>query len=114
LARQCSSLFLLETSVWLGDYDEVLHGEENHRFVSQSIHGRGCHPTRRWIFERLKEAFPHVYMPTTQPWHDQFPLDWTTQGPTPGVAMRAVFVASRHALESPLLVPGIPARQTRC
>jgi cyclopropane fatty-acyl-phospholipid synthase-like methyltransferase len=114
LARQCSSLLLLETSVWLGDEGEVLHGEENRRFVSQSIHGRGCHPTRRWIFDRLKESFPFVYMPTTQPWHDQFPVDWPSQEPTPGVAMRAVFVASRKALESPLLVQSIPSRQIRC
>jgi cyclopropane fatty-acyl-phospholipid synthase-like methyltransferase len=114
LARQCSSLFLLETSVSLGDEEKVQHGSENPQFVSQSIHGQGCHPTRPWIFSRLKEEFPFVYMPTTQPWHDQFPLDWTTQKPTPGVALRAVFVASRHALESPLLGQSIPARQIRC
>ena len=32
---------------------------------------------RQWIFHELCRHFAHVYMPSTQPWHREFPLDWT-------------------------------------
>jgi hypothetical protein len=99
LARRCDGLFLLETCVAFGD-DEAVNPLDD-----------GCRPTRAWLFHRLKSLFPYVYAPRTQPAHEEFPLDWTA--PPPGLA-RAVFVASRHPLASPLLLDELPARQTRC
>jgi 2-polyprenyl-3-methyl-5-hydroxy-6-metoxy-1,4-benzoquinol methylase len=113
LSRCCTSLFLLETSVSFGSLENVVRGDEDRKIVSQSIHGRGCHPSRPWVVNRLKELFEFVYVPTTQPWHDQFPIDWVHHVPTPGRAQRAVFVASREKLHSPLLIENLPDYQTR-
>jgi hypothetical protein len=113
MSRHCSSLLLLETSVSFGWDEHVVEAPENSDIVSQSIHGRGCHPTRRWVFNRLQEQFEHVYLPKTQPWHEQFPIDWLNYVPTPGIAQRAVFVASRQELDNPLLADFIPEQQRR-
>jgi Methyltransferase domain len=113
MARCCTSLLLLETSVSFGWEEKVIHAEEDRANVSQSIHGQGCHPSRPWIFSRLKERFEYVYMPVTQPWHEQFPTDWTSKVETPGQAQRAVFVASRQKLSSPMLVDHLPDTQRR-
>ena len=114
MSRCCTSMLLLETSVSIGDDEEyIMHGEEDSANVSQSIHGKGCHPTRPWIFNRLKERFPYVYMPVTQPWHEQFPIDWTSEVETLYFAKRAVFIASRQKLNCPLLVEAVPDKQRR-
>jgi hypothetical protein len=113
MARCCTSLLLLETSVSLGRDEEVIHEAEDSGDVSQSIHGQGCHPSRPWIFKRLKERFAYVYLPVTQPWHEQFPIDWSSAVETPGRAHRAVFVASRQKLVSPMLVDRLPDQQRR-
>jgi 2-polyprenyl-3-methyl-5-hydroxy-6-metoxy-1,4-benzoquinol methylase len=113
LSRCCTSLLLLETSVSFGCEEVVELGEENAAIINQSIHGKGCHPSRPWVFRRLKELFEFVYMPITQPWHDQFPTDWVHRNPTPGRAQRAIFVASREKLDCPKLVEKIPEHQTR-
>jgi 2-polyprenyl-3-methyl-5-hydroxy-6-metoxy-1,4-benzoquinol methylase len=113
LARCCTGLLLLETSVSFGWDEAVVRGCEDKLIVSQSIHGYGCHPTRPWVYQRLKESFPFVYMPRTQPYHDQFPLDWMHPVQTPNRAVRAVFIASRTQLQNPLLLEGIPQQQQR-
>lgn len=66
-----------------------------------SISGHGCRPTRPWVWNTLKKLYPHVYLPRSQPCHDEFPLDWAgaIRTPTP----RAVFVASMTPLNSPRL-----------
>jgi SAM-dependent methyltransferase len=113
LSRCCSSLLLLETSVSFGQDEFVVAADENSAFVSQSIHGKGCHPSRPWVFNKLKSLFEFAYMPTTQPWHDQFPIDWMHHVPTPGRAQRAVFIASRTKLLNPMLLDHVPDQQTR-
>jgi hypothetical protein len=76
------------------------------------VSGIGCRPTREWVWNRLTEHFPHVYATVTQPWHHEFPLDWSdTQSHAP--LTRAVFVASRAPLEIPTLTSSLPATQTR-
>lgn len=113
MARCCTSMLLLETSVSFGWQEHVVHAAEDPANVSQSIHGQGCHPSRPWIYSRLKERFQHVYMPVTQPCHEQFPIDWTNKVETPGQAQRAVFVASRQKIQSPLLVESLLEKQRR-
>jgi SAM-dependent methyltransferase len=112
MARCCRRLLLLETCVSFGDDESVNPCVERVEVPSQSVRGRGCRPTRPWVFNALRRHFEHVYMPTTQPWHEEFPLDWT--GPAPhGRLTRAVFVASRSPMENAVLVERIPAVQAR-
>ncbi len=113
LARCCTSLLLVETLVAPGWDEAVRPAGEDCRFVSESIHGMGCRPTRPWVFERLRQSFDFVYVPVTQPWHEQFPLDWVTPPEGADVPRRAVFVASRGPLASSLLVEVLPERQHR-
>jgi tRNA (mo5U34)-methyltransferase len=109
----CRGLCLVETCVSLGAEAAINPTPEDASQVSQAFDGTGCRPTRAWILDVLRQAFPHVYVPTTQPNHEEFPLDWTRPG-SPGLLTRAVFVASRQALSSPLLTDSLPDRQTRC
>jgi hypothetical protein len=81
--------------------------------ASQAFYRIGCWPTRASVFDALKGAFRHVYVPTTQPNREEFPIDWTQPGPS-GLLARSVFVASREPLAAPLLADSLPNHQTRC
>jgi hypothetical protein len=113
LAQRCTSLILVETCVSHGDDDrlEVAHEDASH--PSQALLGIGCRPTRLWVHRRMNELFPFVYMPTTQPWHPEFPLDWTTPSSAAELS-RSVFIGSRAPLENRLLTERIPEHQERC
>jgi hypothetical protein len=113
MADCCRRLLLLETCVSFGDAEEQNPCPEPAEDYTQSAVGVGCRPTRPWVFHRLKEHFPFVYVTRTQPWHEEFPLDWSAPPPGPGALTRAVFVASRSALPNPALMDGIPTLQTR-
>ena len=77
---------------------------------TQAVSGTGCRPTRAWLRQELGRHFQHVYFTRTQPWHEQFPSDWSN--PPPGLT-RAVAVASRESLESAKLTTEIPMLQER-
>lgn len=113
LARYCRGLFLLETCVSYGDHESVNPISEPQSDPSQSFHGNGCRPTRPWIFNRLKTLFPQVYVPKTQPAHEEFPLDWTSTPPE-GRLTRAIFIGSHRPLTNPLLLDKLPDKQFRC
>ncbi len=113
LSRCCSGMLLLETCVSYGDREELKLVPERAYSPSQAVSGQGCRPTRPWIYARLKGFFEYVYLPTTQPWHEEFPLDWTSRPSTTAGLTRAVFVASRQPLSNPLLDETIPSRQVR-
>lgn len=112
LAEHCDDLFLLETWVSPADGESVDIVPEVQTMPSQSYSGHGSRPTRAWVRARLREHFPHVYLTTTQPWHEEFPVDWPAALGS-RVPTRAVFVASRTPLDNPVLTEEIPARQTR-
>lgn len=89
--KHCRQLLLLETQVHYQENDRInLYKEGRSRLFNQSHTGVGCRPSRRWIFEKLKSLFPHVYLTKTQPRHGDFPLRW----PTDKRVCRSVFVAS--------------------
>jgi SAM-dependent methyltransferase len=113
LARWCQGLVLLETCVSFGDDEQIHPCSEDALHVSQAISGVGCRPTRPWVLRELKRHFGHVYVPETQPCHDQFPLDWTSPASHRAPFSRAVFIASRAALDHPGLLEGLPPRQRR-
>lgn len=111
LARR---MLLLETCVSFGAGSLVNSVEEDLGDITQSIRGRGCRPTRRWVFERLQALFPHAYATRTQPWHEEFPLDWRGPAPASETGLhRMVFVASREPLASAALQPSVPDVQVR-
>lgn len=66
---------------------------------TQAISGQGCRPSRQWIFDTLKQHYPYVYMPNTQPNHLEFPIDWGIDSENARLK-RSVFIASYHALSN--------------
>jgi SAM-dependent methyltransferase len=111
LARKCTGLLLLETCVAFGRHEAINFVPEKAEVPSQAVSGLGCRPTRPWLFKQLSALFPHVYVPSTQPAHEDFPLDWNAE-PSQTREARAVFIASRKRLDNPLLLERLPDRQT--
>lgn len=111
LAGICSGMLLLETCVTPGESSEVCPVSEDPGNPTWAYSGCACRPTRPWVFNRLKRHFPHVYMPLTQPNHPDFILEWDGRVRNDKVLTRSIFVASREALDNPLLVEKIPMKQ---
>lgn len=111
--ESCKKMLLLSTCVSFGNGEEINLIEENVRDPSQSFIGTGCRPTRGWIYAQLKKHFPHVYLPLTQPNHEEFPVDWTAPRLHKASLARAIFVGSHEPLHNQLLVEDIPAQQKR-
>jgi SAM-dependent methyltransferase len=112
MAQRCGDLLLLETGVSFGDHEAINPVLEPAHNPTQSLTGKGCRPTRPWLYRELRKHFDHVYMPLTQPYQEEFPLDWVTPDKS-GRLARAIFIASRSPLANTLLMEGIPARQVR-
>jgi hypothetical protein len=60
---------------------------------------------------QLKALFAYVYVPRTQPAHEEFPLDWSGEQPS-GRLARATFVASRRPIVNELLLEHLPYHYT--
>jgi hypothetical protein len=112
LAGCCTRLLLLETQVSFGTDERVPLVDENAKNPTQSCSGAGCRPTRPWLFKKLKSLFEHVYIPRTQPHHEDFPLDWTAPDQHQGL-VRAIFIASRTPLDNEVLSTELLEHQTR-
>ena len=112
LSARCGDLMLIETCVTPGAGEELHPVPEKASSAGQSIHGTGCRPTRAWFLRRLVQHFAHVYVPVTQPWHEQFPLDWTRAAPEK-LLTRSIFIASRRPIDNPLLATALTDHQRR-
>jgi len=112
MSRCCQKMLLLETCVSFGDEELMNPCGEVAEHPSQAISGQGCRPTRLWVYEQLKRHFEFVYMPITQPNHEEFPLDWTLPSSI-NILTRSVYIASRQPLDNPLLIDSIPMKQKR-
>ena len=110
MASVCSDLLLLESCVSSRRSEEVYPAHELEQDFTQSVGGLGCRPTSQWLFKCLQQYFPFVYQTRTQPNHPEFPLDWATASDEQGL-IRLVLVASRRALDMPLLSPGLLEKQ---
>jgi hypothetical protein len=110
LADCCTGLLLIQTVVSWGDDERLEIIDEPQYNPSQAAGGVGCRPTRLWVHRQLTQHFPHVYLPATQPWHLEFPIDWTNPQP-PNTFARAIFIATRVPLVNPLLTTTLPERQ---
>ncbi len=111
MAKRCRGMLLMETCVSYGSDLNVNLCDEDPENPTQAVSGKGCRPTRPWVLAELRKHFAHAYIPRTQPWLDDFPLDWTT--PTPPGLVRSVFIGSREDLKNELLSPEVPAKQRR-
>lgn len=110
----CRGMLLLETSVSpdCGAPEPILVSESR-RNPTQAASGKGSRPTRQWVFSQLTDLFDHVYVPRTQPNHEEFPVDWTAPEVQRQGITRAVFVASLQGIENDQLVPFLLRQQTR-
>ncbi len=113
MARQCRGILLLDTCVSFGTHEAQNPVTEPKDHVSQAVSGVGCRPTRRWVFNQVKKHFPFVYMPETQPNHEQFPVDWADEKAHQAPYSRAVFIGSRTKLTNPQLREDVPMKQVR-
>jgi hypothetical protein len=113
LASLCKDMILLETCVSTDSDSRLVTVEESVQDPTQALDGTGCRPSRRWVWEHLQRHFDHVYLTKTQPWHEQFPLDWTTVRHGTIGLFRAIFVASRRPLKNDLLSTTLLERQLR-
>lgn len=114
IANLATELLLIETCVSFGVHEAVNPIFEDAVDPTQAAHGIGCRPTRPWLFNTLKRLLPHVYIPLTQPWHEEFPTDWLGEPPVNEAGLhRSVFVASRQPLNNPLLADELIDRQFR-
>ncbi len=112
MAGVCKEFLILETCVSFGDEMSIHPVQEIKINPSQSYTGYGCRPTRPWIVHELRKHFENVYIPTTQPNHDQFPIDWTK--PASGTRLtRALFIGSRTSIDNELLVDNLMPHQLR-
>jgi hypothetical protein len=113
MARLNSEILLLETCVSFGEAKAVNIVGENEKDPTQSFSGKGCRPTRPWVFGELKKYYEYVYIPLTQPNHEEFPIDWTKPEKFQDKLCRSIFIAARHPLDSPLLSAALVDQQTR-
>jgi len=113
LSQNTRKMMLLETCVSFGDDDGINLVPENREKPGQAISGTGCRPSRALLFRELQKLFEYVYLPKTQPCHEEFPLDWETPTNHKATLKRAVFIASREKLENDLLVPSLIPHQVR-
>jgi hypothetical protein len=112
LARCARELLVLETCVAAGERAELHRFEERPGAPENAIRGHGCRPTRSWVRGELAKAFAHVYMPVTQPWHEEFPLDWSDPELFQRPLIRSIFIAARSPIENALLSTTVPLTQT--
>ena len=113
MASRCCGTLLLETCVSDDDQPSEHHVEEMSTLHSQAVSGVGCRPSRVWVFQQLKELFPFVYLPLTQPNHEQFPIEWSGKRTADGALQRAIFIASRREIQNELLSPELLRHQKR-
>jgi hypothetical protein len=113
LSGCCRKHLFLETCVSFGDTKSINLVNEQKHSPTQACSGKGCRPTRSWIFDALGDLFPYVYTPITQPHHEEFPIDWTAPEKHASAISRAVFIGSKDKMENALMVPRLLDHQTR-
>ena len=104
MGQACNGLAIVETCVLPDSDSKVQLVNEALEDYTQSSTGRGCRPTRKWVFAELRASFPFVYHTRTQPLHPEFPVDWNDLSGAPAL-IRSIFVASKYALDLTSLSP---------
>jgi ubiquinone/menaquinone biosynthesis C-methylase UbiE len=112
MSRCAQEMLLIETCVAAGPEERLYPFDELAADPDNAVSGHGCRPTRGWVRRELRDSFAHVYMPVTQPSHEEFPLDWTRPELASKPLIRAVFIGSRRPLDNHLLTEELPMVQT--
>jgi len=112
IGKLCGGLLLLETVVSSSEEADIRQVKELKINPTQSYFGLGSRPTRTWLFRELKRHFAYVYIPRTQPNHEQFPIDWSSHQSHSRLA-RAIFIGSRESIENDMLSDQLLMLQTR-
>ncbi len=99
LAERCHDVMIVETCVSMDEGAALNPINEPDENPAQALDGKGSRPTRSYIWTALQDVMPHVYVPKTQPAHDEFPTDWTKPWNNYSGLTRAVFVASRRPIQ---------------
>ena len=110
MARLTKKMVLVETRVSMDNLDHIHSQPESPQYPTDSVSGYCCEPSRQWFYDEFKKYFDFVYLPVTQPNHEEFPIDWSTPRADKTFS-RAIFIASQEKLNNDLLVEGLPARQ---
>lgn len=113
LGQSTKKILILETCVSFGEREEINLVPEIKESPSQACSGTGCRPTRSWLYKQLKNLFEYVYLPKTQPNHEEFPLNWTVPSKLQDSLSRAIFISSRERLDNDMLVQSLIDIQTR-
>ncbi len=113
ISRNTARMLFLETRVSFGESEERNIVQEPQGDPTQAYSGIGCRPTRPWLFKQLQGLFEHVYLPKTQPNHEEFPLDWNTPDKHRADSQGAIFVAARDRIENELLTQTLINKQAR-
>ncbi|MDB4336155.1 methyltransferase domain-containing protein [Synechococcus sp. AH-603-M21] len=79
---------------------------------TQSLHGMGCRPNRKWLWEQLSQFFDTTYACKWQPNHDQFPQDWTINKSKPSTLTRMIYVCSTKKINSSWALDQLPSKQS--
>jgi cyclopropane fatty-acyl-phospholipid synthase-like methyltransferase len=108
--RGKSDMLFLETCVSSDEKKpDVYIVDEEKAHLSQATSGKGCRPSRKWLYDALKSCFKYVYLPKTQPKHPQFAEDWRQPIPDRGTDyLRCVFIASNEKINNDKLTENIP------
>ncbi len=106
-------MLFLETCVSFGENEKISLTNEPQSNPTQAFSGVGCRPTRPWLFSQIQRHFEYVYIPKTQPNHEEFPIDWAAPEKHKPDCQRTVFIASREPLENEILTPSLIMKQTR-
>jgi SAM-dependent methyltransferase len=113
LSQNSKGMLFLETCVSFGENEEINLIREPRTNPTQAYAGNGCRPTRVWIFKKLQELFQHVYLPITQPNHEEFPIDWDSPEKHTADLQRSIFIASREKINNEMLTTSLIKAQRR-
>jgi len=110
---KCSDIMVVETAVSPGEKALLRTVMEDNTQASQALGEHGSRPTRAWVFNTLRRLFPYVYVPSTQPAHEEFPIDWRASQLDGKPLTRAVFIAALRPLGQHGLFERLPMVQVR-
>ena len=113
LRGNTGKMLLLETCVSFARDTGVNPTEEIQKSPTQAFGGMGCRPSRSWVWDELRKLYPQVYLPRTQPNHEEFPTDWNAPKEHGASLQRAIFVASLEPIRNEMLTPALLMQQRR-
>lgn len=99
-----SELYLLETAVSDLVTSQTQYSEDTTN-ATNAIEDQCLLVSRAEIFETMKSELPYVYVPRTQPAHEQFLRDWTTPREMTTGRHRAIFIGSTQPLDEAIFSP---------